>query len=416
MAITPSFRAARQQKGPGKNLRALIEHMSNPAHPAWAGAIKYNEFTGLIEICGPWPPQAGRKKHAPEPLDEVEHLLRIQKYFQDQEMNVSKFTTFDALQLKSRDDRYHPVRDYLGNLAWDRTERLHLLCEQYFGAILPAVPGPERESMRAYLAMVGRNLMVSAVARIYQPGCKVDHVPVLVGHAQGEGKSQALRELCPVSGWFTDNIGADPSNKDTKDALIGKWIVELAEMHVLTSHPEALKSFITTQVDRFRQPYGRNTVDYPRQCVLVGTTNELRLPDETGNRRFWPFRVNTPNLSLIRQDRDQLWAEAAALYSGGEKWWADTPENENIFRSAQADHREYDLWEGKIFQWVTDEPDPFTMDAIFAAHPYLTDEKDVGMAHLKRMGKCLRRLGFIIVKRQPNGARSPLWGKAQVGP
>lgn len=408
MAVTPSFRSSRQRKN-GKNLRALVDHMDNPAHPAWVGSIRYNEFTSLIEICGPWPPQAGRPKQAPEALDEVEHVIRIQKYFQDQDMNVTKTTTFDALQLKSRDECYHPVKDYLGALVWDHTERLHLLCEQYFGGILPPHPGPERDNMRQYLAMVGRNFMISAAARIYRPGCKVDHVPIMVGHVQGEGKSQAIRELCPQERWFTDNIGADPANKDTKDALIGKWLVELAEMHILKAHPDALKSFITTQVDRFRQPYGRNTVDYPRQCVLIGTANDLHFPDETGNRRFWPFRVASPNLDLIRKDRDQLWAEAVTLFADGEKWWADTPANERIFRAVQGEHREYDTWEGEIYQWVNGQQTAFTMDDLFRNHTALTDGKHADKRDQDRMGKCLKRLGFRKVGRQASGARSPLW-------
>jgi predicted P-loop ATPase len=74
-----------------------------------------------------------------------------------------------------------------------------------------------------------------------------------------------------------------------------------------------LKAFLSRQVDRARLAYGRIVSEVPRQCVIVGTTNDLEyLRDTTGNRRFWPVRCQRFDIASLRLDRDQLWAEAAA--------------------------------------------------------------------------------------------------------
>ena len=58
------------------------------------------------------------------------------------------------------------------------------------------------------------------------------------------------------------------------------------DFEVRTKDVEAMKSFITRSVDKYRQSYDRRASEYPRQCIFIGTTNDYEfLADKTGNRR-----------------------------------------------------------------------------------------------------------------------------------
>src|SRR5688500_19864162 len=86
------------------------------------------------------------------------------------------------------------------------------------------------------------------------------------------------------------------------------------------SEREHLKSMLSRQVDGpVRLAYARLPMSQPRQFVIVGTTNDHHyLQDPTGNRRFWPVRVEKFNLDYIYKNRDQLRAEAVVREARGD--------------------------------------------------------------------------------------------------
>ena len=107
------------------------------------------------------------------------------------------------------------------------------------------------------------------------------------------------------------------------EAVGGVWIYEVGELVGLRkADVESIKSFLSRQADRVRPAYGRHKVDRPRRCIFMGTVNGGKaagyLTDPSGGRRFWPFEVGAIDLEALQCDRDQLWAEAAAVEAKGE--------------------------------------------------------------------------------------------------
>ena len=240
---------------------------------------------------------------------------------------------------------YHPVRDYIESLpAWDGVPRVDTLFIDYLGA-----------ADTAYTRAVARKMMVAAVARVYQPGIKFDSVVVLNG-PQGMGKSSFFAKL--GGKWFSDSLTiGDMKDKTAPEKLQGQWILELGELAGLKKvDVETVKAFITRQDDKFRHSYGYSVEDHPRQCIIVGSTNNEDgfLRDITGNRRFWPVTCTKNSKYRPWQVADvveQLWAEAYMLYQRGEPLYL-TPEVEQLAEAEQSDALESDAREGMVAEYL----------------------------------------------------------------
>ena len=155
------------------------------------------------------------------------------------------------------------------------------------------------------------------VKRIYQPGCQFDYMLILEG-AQGIKKTHLVKAL---AGDHFASISLKHPGKDTVDAMMGVWVLEIAEMAGFKkTDVETLKDFVSTRKDRVRLAYNRRSDTYPRQCIFIGTMNpegdNQYFMDSTGNRRFWPITCNTNAIKLDEfiAVRDQLFAEAMILY------------------------------------------------------------------------------------------------------
>ena len=205
--------------------------------------------------------------------------------------------------------------------------------------------------------------MMSAVARIFQPGCKADCAIILESH-QGAGKSTFLETLAGKE-WFHDGL-PDLHSKDAAAGLRGKWIIELPELSAMRrSDVEAVKAFLSRTTERFRPAYGRTEVIEPRRCVFAGTTNRSDyLADDTGGRRFWPVAVREIDISSLQRDRDQLWAEAVHCFKQpNTKWWLDASdevEAAKLIMQRAAD----DPWEAAVLKYVETLPEVSTRDIL----------------------------------------------------
>ncbi len=120
----------------------------------------------------------------------------------------------------------------------------------------------------------------------------------------------------------------------------------------------AVKQFLSKKTDVYRAPYGRRTAEYPRSCIIVGTTNDTEfLKDRTGNRRFWPVDTGkqpvTKNVfKQLPEEVDQIWAEAFMRYRIGEKLYLDGAVAEEAMKQ-QEEHKESNPKEGIIREFVS---------------------------------------------------------------
>jgi hypothetical protein len=314
--------------------------------PEWAGVLGYNQFTGghFILKTPPPPITTEQGKEIEDHFD-----TEVVRWLERRGVMVKPDLVRRVVDGIARKNSYHPVVDYLESLPpWDGIPRINTWLLEYCG-VQSSDENPNHFAMAA-----GEKFLISAVARVMDPGCKVDHLLVLEGD-QGIGKSTVPRILAGDD-YFSDQL-ADMGSKDAAMQLRGVWIMELAELEALNrSETARAKAFFTQQTERFRLPYGHRVVDIPRQCVFIGTTNsDTWNKDETGGRRYWPVRCRSLNLDALRHDRDQLWAEALHAYRCGRTWWLEDAE---IIKEAVEEQRgRYveDVWQEKVMQLAAEQ-------------------------------------------------------------
>ena len=331
--------------------------------------------------------------------DDIAVVLR-KKIVEEFGFDPGKQNLLDAVHALCVENGSHSIQDYLRGLEWDCQPRLDTWLIDYCGA-----------EDTPYVRAVGKMMLVAAVRRIKHPGTKYDTMVVLEG-PQGSGKSTAI---CILAGDenFSDQNLFSLDDKAQMEALEGVWLYEVAELDGMSkAEVSKIKAFISRTEDRGRPAYARFKERWPRQCILIGTTNdEFYLKDSTGNRRFLPVKTNSIDLDALRRDRDMLWAEARDLESSGfsiqlpEELWATAA-------SEQEARTQEDPWLDVLGKVTGEEKGGFER----VATETLFSEEFLGIPPSHRQSYHPKRIAIVMRKLGWDGPKKiRISGKAQRG-
>lgn len=370
------------------NVANAIEDLSKDVD--FHGLLGFDEMLVSPVLMRPLNGEASFKPRAITDAD----ITLIQRDLQKRSLaRLAASVTHQAIEVIAHENSFHPVRDYLDSLKWDGTERLEHWLADFIGC-----------EQNAYTAAVGRMFIISMVARIFYPGCKCDYMLILEGE-QGIMKSSACKVLSDP--WFSDHL-PDVRGKDASQHLRGKWLIEVAELHVFDRVETALlKSFITRQEERYRPPFGRMEVFERRQCVFVGTTNKTEyLKDETGARRFWPVQCGKIMIDELCAMRNALFAEGVARLKAGEKWWPTREFEAECITPQQQQRYEPDMWEDQIGRIIKGRSHT-TITELAEALGIPKDKQ--GTIIQRRIIACLAQLGWHRSDRKEMETRRALY-------
>lgn len=340
------------------------------------------------------------KKTYPKAMDVYSDLTAVmiqtlcRMYFG---LEVSITTIGDVVTGLALKNSFNSVVDFLKGLVWDGTPRLDSWLVQYTGC-----------TDNQYTRAVGRLILLAGVARAFQPGIKFDTMPVLEG-PQGGYKSTLVRIL--GGEWTQAGLpNKDPNDKDVIAALIGKWVVEVEELSAMKrADIEAFKAFLSREVDRGRLAYERDSRDFPRRVILIGTTNSVDyLRDLTGARRFLPLHVPKILPGALAAVRDQLWAEARVQWESNSTAKAlELPEDLWAFASGEQEQRRVaDPLEEIVAGYVEKNSDDFIPSRTLLWECMRLASHEANSEHARRLSGVMQRLGWSKKERMINGVRA----------
>ena len=275
------------------NFVAIME-----SDPRYEG-VRFNEMATRAEVHTV---KNGKLKIMPwSDADEAQSMMYIESKYG----LYSKDKHSAALRILFEERSYNPIRDIVDGIKWDGENR----CQHFLHRWAKVEDTP-------YTREVSRLIFAGGIHRLYNPGCKFEDVPILMG-VQGSGKSTLMHYLALNDDYFGELKVME--GQQAIENLSGKWILEIPEMSAFTKakDQESIKAFVSRQRDAYRKPYDRNVTELPRRCIFLATSNDLQpLVDKTGNRRWYPVEVKSNGYDIcdhedeIREYVLQCWAEA----------------------------------------------------------------------------------------------------------
>lgn len=310
---------------------------------------------------------------------------------------VSKDLVRDTVIYLAEDNQIDSAIMWLSQLTWDGKPRVDKFFARYFGA-----------DSSPYVTAVSRYFWTAAAARVLDPGCQCDMVPILVGR-QGIGKSQGVKAIVPDPAHYVE-LKLDEPDDTIARKMRGALVGELAELRGMRQADiERVRAFVTRTHEKWTPKFKEFATVFPRRLVMVGTSNDDDILTDDENRRWLPMHVHGADVKLIATDREQLWAEGAALYKQHGVLWSDA---QIAARDVHAQFEVDDPWEQDITNWLSDMKWPENVKLYDAlVHGVGLDNRKLSRGDERRAGKILRGAGYEKKQMRVAGKLQRVWVK-----
>ena len=311
-----------------RQAKTLKNHVSNvvavfDCDPVFENVLRYDDLDNKIWARKPLP-WSLPDEHFPREWGKTDSGEAAVWFANSQwELAVPTPMVKEAVDIVAQRCTVQKVRNRLKVLKWDGVPRVGSHDSPAPGWLATYFGASNEGNLGTYVRLVGRYWLMSAVARAFDPGCKVDTMLILEGGG-GIHKSSGMALLGNIVPKVVKDTPLDLRSKDRFQQLDGAWLYEIAELPGVTNKQSSdeLKAFISSPSDNYRRSHRPDVADTPRQSVFFATANPSDdagyLNDRSGNeRRQWPVLVKSADMIGLDRDRDQIWAEAVHLYREG---------------------------------------------------------------------------------------------------
>lgn len=304
-------------------------------HPEYINRLGYNTFDGRVTL--------DKKDCTVRDVAEISAWLT---QFLKWEYEPRRDQFEESLTESAKSRPWNPIADELRGMPWDGVKRVRLFATALCG-----------DSKTPLDDEIAKKWLVGYVARGLSPGCQMDTVLCLREKQGGGFKTSFARVMAGHPDRFSDSPGFG-GDRESAMLRVGMRIVELGEgVAAKRADRHALKLDLTKTDDHFRAPWGKAADKRKRGFCYVMTVNDFAFlrADQDGLRRVWPMDVQgVIDIEWIKENKDQLLAEAVSLYDSGTQWWWNKGEEPAELLSRQLSAVAEDFLDGPVDVIVRD--------------------------------------------------------------
>lgn len=290
-----------------------------------------------------------------------------------------------ALNVKAYKSEIDRLTNYFHELPkWDGKERIKTFFTEYV----------KTKHSTEYCEKIAYYLFDSILKRAFalkskEKEAKNDTCLVFLGK-KGLGKSSLIRYLATQKEWFTEI--SFTKMDEAKRLMIGKMVCEIPELKGYdTAAIEDIKAFLTATTDNWKINHKEETKANTRRCIFIMTTNNLNFLRESQDRRFAPIEIEQISFEKIKEDLEQIYAEAFYFFSNNIKNYEYTHEIEPMLLKIQENYLESDPWDEIVLKLLSEKNEIQSIDVLLKLN--IPKEKQK-RSDIMRVNKIFQRLGL----------------------